>query len=216
MKRGAIFDMDGLLFDTERIYQENWLLTAREYGFEPHPDFPRAICGTCGAHTREVIRSFYPSVDAEEFLQSCLRRVLRQQEEGIEEKPGVREILAFFQSRGIRLAVASSSALAQIEKNLSRAGLRPCFDAVVSGDQVKKAKPQPDIFLEAPPPLDLPPKAPYVFEDGINGILAGARAGCAAVMIPDLLAPDEKTRSVCAGIFDSLSCAMAAIARGEL
>lgn len=139
MKRGAIFDMDGLLFDTERIYQENWLLTAREYGFEPHPDFPRAICGTCGAHTREVIRSFYPSVDAEEFLQSCLRRVLRQQEEGIEEKPGVREILAFFQSRGIRLAVASSSALAQIEKNLSRAGLRPCFDAVVSGDQVKRA-----------------------------------------------------------------------------
>lgn len=216
MKKGAIFDMDGLLFDTERIYQENWLLTAREFGFEPHPDFPRAICGTCGAYTREVIRSFYPSVDAEVFLQSCLKRVRQRQEEGIDEKPGVHEILSFFQEHGVRLAVASSSALSQIKKNLSRAGILSCFDAVVSGDDVTRGKPEPDIFLEAARRLGLPPKDCYVFEDGINGILAGARAGCAAVMIPDLLAPDERTGSVCAGIYDSLLCAMEAIVRGEL
>lgn len=68
MKKGAIFDMDGLLFDTERLYQESWLVIAREWGIIPDPAFPTAVCGTSGAHMRDVVRKHYPEVDAEAYI----------------------------------------------------------------------------------------------------------------------------------------------------
>lgn len=216
MKKGAIFDMDGLLFDTERLYQESWLVIAREWGIIPDPAFPTAVCGTSGAHMRDVVREHYPEVDAEAYIQACLSRVAHILETDVPEKPGIHELLTYLHAQGVKIAVASSSLAHVVENNLRNAGVWEYFDAVVTGEQVKRGKPEPDIFLEAAKRLGLHPEECYVFEDGINGTRAGLAAGCATVMIPDLTAPTEDLINSCAGVYPSLLTVLEAIQNGML
>lgn len=213
MKKGAIFDMDGLLFDTERVYREEWQKTAKVFGQEYDPAFHLAVCGTSGQLMRDVVKRYYPGVDEDAFVRYCMERMEERLVFPVEEKPGVHEILDFFREKNVRMAVASSSAGRFIEGNLRNAGIREYFEVVVSGDQVKRGKPEPDIFLAAAERLGLAPKDCYVFEDGINGVKAGARAGCATVMIPDLIEPNDEVRSLCVGVYDSLTEALRQIRR---
>ena len=216
MKKGAIFDMDGLLFDTERVFRDSWVEMAARFGQTHNPDFPAAVCGTSGEGMRAVVRRYYPEVDAQAFIDGCIARAAEVIREYLPEKPGMREILSFFRTRGVRLAVASSSGREMIEDNLRRAGVLEHFDAVVSGTEVERGKPEPDIFLLAARMLGCAPEDCYVFEDGVNGARAGIAAGCATVMIPDLAAPPEDLRTGCAGIFASLNDAREALAVGKL
>lgn len=216
MKKGAIFDMDGLLFDTEKIYQESWIVMAEEFGLVPHPDFPGAVCGTSGVIMEEVVRRYYPTVNEKEFIRRAFRRVEQQVEISVDEKPGVHEILEFFHGKGVKIAVASSSVELLIWKNLKRAGIETYFDTVVCGAQVKRGKPEPDIFLLAARKLGLKPEDCYVFEDGINGVRAGVSAGCVTVMIPDVIEPTDEIREMCAGVCGSLLEAAERIENGEL
>lgn len=214
MKKGAIFDMDGLLFDTERLYQESWKVLAETFGLTHNPAFPSAVAGTSGTQMRRMIRTYYPEVDAEAFIQSCVDRVNKILEAGVPEKPGVREILSYFRDNGVQMAVASSSRMDNIRHHLCTAGIAEYFDVIVSGQEVSRSKPEPDIFLLAARRMKLAPKDCYVFEDSINGICAGIAAGCAAVMIPDMTPPppDLPAWGVCA----SLSEARAMIEAGRL
>lgn len=192
MESGAIFDMDGLLLDTERIYQESWVEMAGLFGQTPDPAFPTAVSGTNGEGMRAVIRRYYPAVDACAFQARCMARVDEiLDSRGAPVKPGVREILAFFRSRGVPTAVASSSGRERILANLRQTGLEPLFDAVVSGQEVERGKPEPDIFLLAARRIGRPAAGCYVFEDSLNGVRAGMAAGCVTVMIPDTVSPPE-------------------------
>ncbi len=216
MKQGAIFDMDGLLFDTERMYRDSWKQSAQQFGLVHNPDFPRAVCGSSGAHMREIILQYYPQVDAKAFADDCILRVERELETHIPEKTGVRDILQYFKRHGVRVAVASSSKRATVLHNLKQADILSYFDAVVSGDQVTHGKPAPDIFLLAAQQIGCEPENCYVFEDGTNGIRAGAAARCTTIMIPDLTPPNAQLEQLCAGIYPSLSDAMNAIADNEI
>lgn len=216
MKKGAIFDMDGLLFDTERIYQDGWRAMAVEFGLVPHPDFPAAVCGTSGVIMRETIRRYYPEVDPQAFVTGCVRWAKERFLQDVPVMPGAREILTFFQERGVKIALASSSSREVIESNLRRNGFQSFFDAVVCGADVRRGKPEPGIFLLAAERLGCKPEDCYVFEDGVNGSRAGIAAGCATVMIPDLTPPTEDLRERCAGIYPSLTAAQEAIAAGRL
>lgn len=216
MKQGAIFDMDGLLFDTERMYRDSWKQSAQQFGLVHNPDFPRTVCGSSGAHMREIILQYYPQVDANAFADDCILRVERELETHVPEKTGVRDILQYFKQHGVRVAVASSSKRATVLHNLKQADILSYFDAVVSGDQVTHGKPAPDIFLLAAQQIGCEPENCYVFEDGTNGIRAGAAAGCTTIMIPDLTPPNAQLEQLCAGIYPSLSDAMNAIAGNEI
>lgn len=216
MKQGAIFDMDGLLFDTERMYRDSWKQSAQQFGLVHNPDFPRTVCGSSGAHMREIILQYYPQVDAKAFADDCILRVERKLETHVPEKTGVRDILQYFKQHGVRVAVASSSKRATVLHNLKQADILSYFDAVVSGDQVTHGKPAPDIFLLAAQQIGCEPENCYVFEDGTNGIRAGAAAGCTTIMIPDLTPPNAQLEQLCAGIYPSLSDAMNAIAGNEI
>ncbi len=216
MKKGAIFDMDGLLFDTEQLYRESWTYMAGKYGQIHNPAFPAAVSGTSGEHMEEVVRAYYPEIDAQAFIQSVVARVEELEKDSVPEKPGMREILAYFHEKGVKMAVASSSRREAIVQNLRAAGIEHYFETVVSGTDVARGKPEPDIFLLAARKLGLAPEDCYVFEDAVNGTRAGIAAGCAVVMIPDAVAPTEDIRAGCVGIFDSLHEALEAAAAGRL
>lgn len=205
MKRGAIFDMDGLLLDTERLYQESWVEMARAFGQTPDPAFPAAVSGTSGEGMREVIRRYYPAVDPYAFQAGCIARVDGiLDEQGPPVKPGAGELLEYLTTRGVKLAVASSSGRERILSNLRAARLDRFFDAVVSGQQVERGKPEPDIFLFAAREIGRPPEDCYVFEDSVNGVRAGMAAGCVTVMIPDLVPPPKglAVSAVCESLSD--------------
>lgn len=216
MKKGAIFDMDGLLFDTEQLYQDSWNVLAVEFGQTPVPDFAKAISGTNGEQMRKVVQTYYPSIDADEYIKRCLERVDRLEETHVPEKPGLHTILNGLKKNGVRMAVASSSPAHMIRRNLQVAGVESFFDVVVSSSQVEHGKPAPDIFLLAASQLGFEPEECYVFEDSFNGIRSGAAAGCAAVMIPDQVPPTEEIQSLCTGIYSNLAEAMDAIEKGNI
>lgn len=204
MKAGAIFDMDGTLVDTEHMYREAWTELAVEYGRIPDPKFPRAVAGTNGNHMLEIIERYYPGIDSHSFRQACLDRVKEKVAQEVPAKIGMKEILHYLHEKGVKLAVASSNSVEQIEKNLRLCGVRSYFDAIVGGDEVVYGKPEPDIFLLAAERLGIPPWNCYVFEDGINGVRAGVNAGCTTVMIPDGNLPTEEMYQICAGVYDTL------------
>ena len=190
--KGAIFDMDGMLLDTERLYQESWVEMAKQFGQKPDPAFPSAVSGTNGEGMRQIIREYYPAVDAHAFQAGCVARVESiLDEQGPMEKPGARELLEYFRARGIKTAVASSTGKNRILSNLRQTGLDTFFDAVVSGQEVTRGKPEPDIFLLAAERIGCAPEECYVFEDSANGIRAGMAAGCVTVMVPDMVPPSK-------------------------
>lgn len=217
MLKGAIFDMDGLMFDTERVYKESWIILADRYGLIHNPDFPTAVAGSSGEKMRRIINHYYPEVDAEEFMNACYQRVSDVTAVEVPEKKGLRQILALFKKNGVKMAVASSSRLPNIERNLRTAGISEYFDAVISSNDpaVKEGKPAPDVFLYAAERIGISPEECYVFEDSLNGIRAGHAAGATAVMIPDTMQPTDDIRRICR-IFPDLMAAADAIEAGEL
>ena len=202
--KGAIFDMDGLLFDTESIYQETWNELAAEHGVILGTDFISDICGTSGIYMCKVIEKHYRVADGNLIMEECMKRVRQKLKEHVPKKPGAERIVKTLHDNKIRLAVASSSYPEQIESNLVLAGMRDYFDVVVSGKEVEHSKPAPDIFLLAAKRIGCAPETCYVFEDSENGIRAGKAAGCTAIMIPDMLPPSEEIKKVADGIYKSL------------
>lgn len=200
--------MDGLLFDTEKIFQQTWNEIAEERGVHLPEDFVRAISGTNGSYMCRVIEKYYRISDGREIQDDCMARVRKKLDVYVPKKLGVNEILQFFTENKVSLAVASSSSKKQIESNLEIAGIKSYFDAIVSGTEVKNGKPAPDIFLLAAEKIGCRPEECYVFEDSSNGIRAGYAAGCKAIMIPDLIAPTVEMHRLSWGICDTLVEAM--------
>ncbi|MCR5295751.1 MAG: HAD family phosphatase [Lachnospiraceae bacterium] len=209
--QGAIFDMDGLLFDSEAIFQSVWREKAEELGRTLDKDFVRRICGSSGADTRAVVREYYGVSDPDAFIGEVNKRVHEIEETCLPMKKGCVEILTGLKAAGYKLAVASASSMEMIERNLEFNGITELFDELVSTAQVKRGKPAPDVFLYAAERIGFAPEECYVFEDSLNGIRAGCAAGMRAVMIPDQVQPTEEIRAMCWGVFPDLSEALAAI-----
>lgn len=195
--KGAIFDMDGVLFDTERIYQDTWHEIARERHIELDSGFVKTISGTNGKRMLQVVEKYYRVPDGTVIVDVCMSRVREKLSDHVPVKEGVYEILRFLKEKGIRTAVASSTARQQIEKNLRMAGIRDYFAEIVSGSEVKHGKPAPDIFLRAAGRIGCRPEECFVFEDSENGVRSGHAAGCVTIMIPDLIEPEAGTCSYC-------------------
>lgn len=216
MKKGIIFDMDGTLFDTERLYQESWEILAGEFGQIHNPAFPKAVCGSSGDSMRNIVKTYYPNIDTDAFIKACIDRVNSLLTISVPEKPGVHEILKFTKEKGLKIAIASSSERKTILNNLKLTNTERYFNAIVSGAEVQRGKPAPDIFLKAAQLLELDPSECYVIEDGTNGVHAGAAAGCTTIMVPDCTEPTPELRNLCAGVYDSLLDIIEAMRQEEI
>ena len=208
MKKGAIFDMDGTLFDTERIYQYAWLETVKYFGKDRGAELVKEVSGASEANCRKTIKKFYPDVDVDKFFDYVIETAVKIFENGVEMKPGVVEILESFKENGVKMAVASSSSHETINRNVECADIKKYFTAIISGDDVKNGKPAPDIFLLAAEKINVPANDCYVFEDSYNGIRGAYAAGCAAIMIPDTMQPNDEIKRICTAIYPNFIDAM--------
>ena len=218
MINGVIFDMDGTMFDTERMWATFWDPALKALGLPYKEGLAEAARGTAGETTRNVVRSFYgPDCDADGIVES-LHRVADEVflSAPVPKKPGLDELLAWLDANHIPMAVASSSRVHVIEGNLNNWGLAHYFKALVSGQQVKHSKPDPEIFLLAAEKLGTAPAHTLVLEDSYNGVRAGAAGGFVTVMVPDLLPADDEMRGLYTMECTSLNEVLAKLKTGEL
>ena len=195
---GVIFDMDGTMFDTERMWATFWEPALAALGLPYREGLAEAARGTAGVTTRNVVRQFYgPDCDAEAIVDS-LHRVADEVffSAPVPKKPGLDALLAWLKARHIPMAVASSSREAMIRHNLDVWGLTQDFAAIVSGQHVAHSKPDPEIFLLTTQKLDVEPSRCLVLEDSYNGVRAGAAGGFVTVMVPDLVPADDEMKQL--------------------
>lgn len=193
--RGVLFDMDGLVLDTEILYSRFWREACDAFGFTMSYQQSlkmRALNRQAGS---DMLKSFFgPTADYTAIRQERIRRMETfVTEEGVSAKDGIPELLDTLREKGIRTAIASSSPPERIEAYLTGVGLLDKFDKLCSGYQVAHGKPEPDIFLYGAESLGLPPEECLALEDSYAGLLSARRAGCLPVLIPDLDPPSEQT-----------------------
>ncbi len=204
--RGILFDMDGLVLDTEKLYTRFWAEASVAMG---HPMSRQQALGMrsldSAASQAWLDTCFGPGVDYEEMHRIRMARMGAYiDKHGIELKPGIRELLDYLDSRSIPRAITSSSPMERILEHLSRHGLECRFTKLCSGYQVPKGKPAPDIYLYGAASLGLPAEACIALEDSPAGILSACRAGCLPVMIPDQDQPSAETAALLYAKADSL------------
>jgi HAD superfamily hydrolase (TIGR01509 family) len=190
---GAVFDMDGLLIDTERLQQDAYRATRAGAGLPPDDELFFSLIGlnAKAGHAR-LVTGLADIVEVESFLAEWQARFTATLADGIPVKRHVRAVLEALANRGIPMAVATSTHADVAHAHLSRAGLRPFFRVLVGGNQVANGKPAPDIYLRAAAALDLEPARCAAFEDSANGVRAAVAAGLVTIQIPDLVHPSPE------------------------
>lgn len=207
----VLFDMDGLVLDTEKMYTRFWQEAACACGYPMTKEQALGMRSlNRGAGLSKMQSYFGPDVDYDFIRQKRIELMdAFVEKEGVTLKPGIHELLAFLKERGIKTAIATSSPMERTVLYLTSVGLQNSFDELVSGYMVERGKPEPDIYLYAAEKLGVKPEECMVLEDSPAGILAAHRAGCMPVMIPDQDEPDEETRKLLHAKADSLAAVIA-------
>ena len=202
----AIFDMDGLLLDSERPILDAWLQASAELGYALSPEPLVHALGRRAEDARGLFRAAFPDDFPFDRARARVQALLTQRREQgpFSLKAGVSKLLARLVSLNVPCAVASSTRRAEVERRLAHAGLSAYFRALVGGDEVEHGKPAPDTFLLAARRLEVEPARCVVFEDMEHGARGAIAAGMQAVIVPDLKQPGDAVRALCLSVLPSL------------
>ena len=202
----VIFDMDGLIFDTESIYKKVWQESAKDLGFIINNDFWATLVGIkneeCECRLQHKLGANFSLNEFNTIWKRNFNNALEIS--GMEYKHGFKCLLTYLKSRGFIVGLATSASKADIRRNFRLKPEIEMFNLILSGDDVKKSKPNPEIYLKAVEILKIDAGKILVFEDSNNGMRAAINAGCKAVMIPDILQPDEYIKENAYMILNSL------------
>lgn len=198
MIKAVVFDMDGLMFDTERLTISAWDFAGERLGVGKMGHMVYKTLGLRAEAAKEIFAGEYGSAFTMEELQTLTRQFFNDycEANGTPVKPGLLELLDYLKKNGYKTGIATSTREISTTQHLSRVGIADCFDAVVCGDMIARGKPEPDIYLEACRRLGVSPAEGMALEDSPNGLTAAWRAGMKAVMIPDLIQPDEALQKI--------------------
>lgn len=200
MIKAVIFDMDGLMFDTESLYDIAWEYAGKQFGYEIKREDLNPMRGANQALVQELFyKRFGPEFDFMRIRRSRIEFMEQYIEiHGLPHKPGLSELLQYLKDRRYQMAVATSTHEDPARRYLSMEGVADCFDVCIYGDMAAKSKPDPEIYIKAVKQLGRQPEECLVLEDSPNGVHAGFQAGCQVAMIPDAIKPGhaEKQRTV--------------------
>ena len=205
-KKAVIFDMDGVIFDTERVYLEIWQSVFEKYGYKMTKELYITVMGT---GRKNVIKTFLenfgddlPIEKMYEEKDNQLFYIIENQE--IPLKKGVKELFSMLKEKNYKIALATSAKRDRVEKQIKDKWLKESFDAIVCGDDVEKGKPSPDIFLKAAKEIDVEAKDCFVVEDSPAGIKAAFSGGMKGIHVEDLKVADEDILKYCQKSFKDL------------
>lgn len=208
--KAVVFDMDGVIFDSERAVMQCWKEVASRHNI---PDIEKAILactGTTMVRTREIMLNLYGTdFPYDEYARESSAIFHSRYDGGrLPMKQGVKELLNFLKEHNKKIALASSTRQQVVTDELRDAGIIEYFDRIICGDMVSRSKPAPDIFLKACEELNISPSDSYAIEDSYNGIRAAHAGGLHPIMVPDLLPADEEMQSLAEIVLPSLTSVM--------
>ena len=202
---GVVFDMDGLLIDTEVVWRDVQLAEAEAQGLDLPLEVIFSLIGQRWQVNRRILQDhFGPDFDVEAFIASVSRRHAATCRADIAVKAGVIELLDLLDARGLPRAIATSSDRHVVTERLGPGGLLQRFDAVITNEDCAEGKPHPEPYLNAARVLGLDPADCLALEDSYNGVRSAHAAGMMTVMVPDLLPPTEEIGGLCVAVAETL------------
>ena len=194
--KAIIFDKDGTLHDTEKVYLEAWTLAAKELNVPDIESTVRDCTGTTIPWIAEYWAKKYPDIPFEDYLPRRQHHYFRILEDGVPVKTGAIELLTYLKAQGYRIGMATSTPWDTVKDHLERTDMMGYFDTIVTGDMIEHGKPAPDIYLLAAERLGVDPAECIGVEDSLSGVRAVCAAGMRAVMVPDLIPPTEEIENM--------------------
>lgn len=202
----VIFDMDGLMFDTERVFIEAWDYAGEKIGIGKAGYMVLKTLGMNITASYNVWNEEFGDRYNQEELRKYTKEFLQKyySENKVPVKKGLYVLLDYLTQINCKMAVATSSPRWEVENHLKDANIYDYFVGIVCGDMIQNSKPDPEIYIRASEVLGTKPEECFALEDSKNGILSAYRAGCRPIMVPDLWQPDEETLSCIVGKYNDL------------
>lgn len=203
----VIFDMDGVIFDSEKMVIICWQEVADKY----HIENIEYACRQCLGSNKEAAKAKFLEIYGKNFpydeYKAEMSALFHEKCSGgkLDLKPGVKELLSYLKGNGKIIALASSTREEVVRQELTDAGILHYFKEIVCGDMVARSKPYPDIYLKACERIGLMPGKAYAIEDSYNGIRSAAAGGLRPIMVPDLAKPTKEMEELAEVILPSLA-----------
>lgn len=204
--QGVIFDMDGVLFDTEKLYERFWCEAANRMGYNMTVADVVQIRSTDATIASRILKGRLGEEFDYESVRKLRAALMHEYTElnGVELKPGVVKLLEYLKANGYRIALATTSNQVRARNYLTKGNIIQYFDYILSGDLVTNSKPDPEIYLTAAKGIGLDSKNCVAVEDSYNGVRSAYQAGCHVFMVPDRDEPDKEMMAKTVGILERI------------